>query len=98
MVNTEYINAQSAVLGSLLISPELTGEVLAVMRQLADEGMTMLVVTHELGFARTVSSQTVFMEGGAVVEAGASREVFEHPREERTRAFLQTDGRAEGKD
>ena len=80
------------------LDPELTGEVLAVMRQLADEGMTMLVVTHELGFARTVSSQTVFMEGGAVVEAGASREVFEHPREERTRAFLQTDGRAEGKD
>ena len=80
------------------LDPELTGEVLAVMRQLAGEGMTMLVVTHELGFARTVSSQTVFMEGGAVVEAGASREVFEHPREERTRAFLQTDGRAEGKD
>ena len=80
------------------LDSELTGEVLAVMRQLADEGMTMLVVTHELGFARTVSSQTVFMEGGAVVEAGASREVFEHPREERTRAFLQTDGRAEGKD
>ena len=80
------------------LDPELTGEVLSVMRQLADEGMTMLVVTHELGFARTVSSQTVFMEGGVVVEAGASREVFEHPREERTRAFLQTDGRAEGKD
>lgn len=80
------------------LDSELTGEVLAVMRQLAGEGMTMLVVTHELGFARTVSSQTVFMEGGAVVEAGASREVFEHPREERTRAFLQTDGRAEGKD
>ena len=80
------------------LDPELTGEVLAVMRQLGGEGMTMLVVTHELGFARTVSSQTVFMEGGAVVEAGASREVFEHPREERTRAFLQTDGRAEGKD
>lgn len=80
------------------LDPELTGEVLAVMRQLAGEGMTMLVVTHELGFARTVSSQTVFMEHGVVVEAGASREVFEHPREERTRAFLQTDGRAEGKD
>ena len=80
------------------LDPELTGEVLAVMRPLAGEGMTMLGVPHELGFARTVSSQTVFMEGGAVVEAGASREVFEHPREERTRAFLQTDGRAEGKD
>ena len=80
------------------LDPELTGEVLGVMQQLTGEGMTMLVVTHELGFARTVSSQTVFMEGGVVVEAGASREVFEHPREERTRAFLQTDGRAEGKD
>ena len=75
------------------LDPELTGEVLAVMRRLADEGRTMLVVTHELGFARTVSSQTVFMEHGVVVEAGPSREVFEHPREERTRAFLQTDGK-----
>ena len=72
------------------LDPELTGEVLAVMRQLADEGMTMLVVTHELGFARTVSSQVVFMEHGVVVESGPSREMFQHPREERTRAFLQT--------
>ena len=70
------------------LDPELTGEVLAVMRRLADEGMTMLVVTHELGFARTVSSHVVFMEGGVVVESGPSREVFEHPREARTRAFL----------
>ena len=70
--------------------PELTGEVLSVMRQLADEGMTMLVVTHELGFARTVSSRTVFMEGGVVVESGPSRQMFESPREERTRAFLRT--------
>ena len=75
------------------LDPELTGEVLSVMRQLAEEGMTMLVVTHELGFARTVSSQTVFMEGGVVVESGPSREIFTHPREERTRAFLQTDGK-----
>ena len=75
------------------LDPELTGEVLAVMRQLAGEGMTMLVVTHELGFARTVSSQVVFMEGGVVVESGPSREVFERPREERTRAFLQTGGK-----
>ena len=73
------------------LDPELTGEVLAVMRQLAEEGMTMLVVTHELGFARTVSSQVVFMEGGAVVEAGPSRQIFEEPRQARTRAFLQTD-------
>ena len=71
------------------LDPELTGEVLAVMRQLADEGMTMLVVTHELGFARTVSSHTVFMEGGVVVESGPSKEVFGHPQEARTRAFLQ---------
>lgn len=73
------------------LDPELTGEVLSVMRQLAEEGMTMLVVTHELGFARTVSSQVVFMEGGAVVEAGPSRQIFEEPRQARTRAFLQTD-------
>ena len=74
------------------LDPELTGEVLAVMRQLAEEGQTLIVVTHELGFARTVSSHTVFMEHGVVVEAGPSREMFEHPKEERTRAFLRTDG------
>lgn len=79
------------------LDPELTGEVLSVMRRLADEGMTMLVVTHELGFARTVSSQVVFMEDGVVVEAGPSKEIFEHPREERTRVFLQTDGTSKGK-
>ena len=73
------------------LDPELTGEVLAVMRRLAEEGMTMLVVTHELGFARTVSNQVVFMEGGVVVEAGPSGEIFQHPRQERTRMFLQTD-------
>ena len=77
------------------LDPELTGEVLAVMRRLAEDGMTMLVVTHELGFARTVSSQVVFMEDGAVVEAGPTREVFEHPRQARTRAFLQTGGQSE---
>ena len=75
------------------LDPELTGEVLSVMRQLADDGMTMLVVTHELGFARTVSSHTIFMENGVVVESGPSREMFEHPRQARTRAFLQTDGK-----
>ena len=75
------------------LDPELTGEVLSVMRQLAGEGMTMLVVTHELGFARTVSSHTIFMENGVVVESGPSREMFEHPKEARTRAFLQTDGK-----
>ena len=75
------------------LDPELTGEVLSVMRQLADDGMTMLVVTHELGFARTVSSHTIFMENGVVVESGPSREMFEHPRQARTRTFLQTDGK-----
>ena len=72
------------------LDPELTGEVLSVMRQLAEEGMTMLVVTHEMGFARTVSNKAVFMENGVVVEAGPSREFFQNPREERSKAFLQT--------
>ena len=72
------------------LDPELTGEVLAVMRTLAEEGMTMLVVTHEMGFAQNVSNQVVFMEHGVVVEAGDSHTFFQHPREERTRAFLQT--------
>ena len=67
---------------------ELTGEVLSVMRQLAEEGMTMLVVTHEMGFARNVSSKTVFMENGAVVEQAPSQQFFASPKEERTRAFL----------
>ena len=71
------------------LDPELTGEVLEVMRQLAQEGMTMLVVTHEMGFARNVSSKTVFMENGVVVEQAPSREFFADPKEERTRAFLQ---------
>ena len=70
------------------LDPELTGEVLSVMRQLAEEGMTMLVVTHEMGFARNVSSETVFMENGVVVEQAPSHEFFAHPREERTREFL----------
>ena len=70
------------------LDPELTGEVLSVMRQLAEEGMTMLVVTHEMGFARNVSNQVVFMEHGVVVEQGPAKEIFTAPREERTRAFL----------
>lgn len=72
------------------LDPELTGEVLSVMRQLADEGMTMLVVTHEMNFAKNVSSHVVFMENGIVVESGTSREFFASPREARTKAFLQT--------
>lgn len=70
------------------LDPELTGEVLGVMRKLAEEGMTMLVVTHELGFARNISTRTMFMEGGVVVEEAPSREFFASPRQERTQAFL----------
>ena len=70
------------------LDPELTGEVLSVMRKLAEEGMTMLVVTHEMGFARNVSSKTVFMENGVVVEQAPSHEFFANPKEERTREFL----------
>ena len=70
------------------LDPELTGEVLSVMRNLAEEGMTMLVVTHEMGFARNVSSKTVFMENGVVVEQAPSQQFFASPKEERTRAFL----------
>ncbi len=71
------------------LDPELTGEVLSVMRDLAEEGMTMLVVTHEMGFARNVSNKVVFMEDGVVVEAAPSKEFFESPRSRRTRDFLQ---------
>ena len=74
------------------LDPELTGEVLSVMRQLASEGMTMLVVTHEMGFARNVSNKVIFMEQGVVVEEAPPREFFASPREERTRAFLRTIG------
>ena len=70
------------------LDPELVGDVLAVMQQLAGEGMTMLVVTHEMGFAREVADSVVFMDAGVVVEAGAPAEVLENPRHERTRAFL----------
>ena len=73
---------------AIALDPELTGEVLSVMRQLAEEGMTMLVVTHEMGFARNVSSKTVFMENGVVVEQAPSQQFFASPKEERTRAFL----------
>ena len=80
------------------LDPELTGEVLAVMRRLAEEGMTMLVVTHEMGFARNVSNKAVFMEDGLVVESGAARELFEQPRQERTKAFLKTAGGSAGEE
>ena len=71
------------------LDPELTIEVLEVMRKLAAEGRTMLVVTHEIRFARNVSTKVVLMEQGQVVEAGETRQVFENPREERTRELLQ---------
>ena len=72
------------------LDPELTSEVLNVMRQLAAGGMTMLVVTHEMGFARNVSTKIVFMENGIVLEEGNPQEFFDNPQEERTRAFLQS--------
>ena len=72
------------------LDPELTGEVLAVMRALAREGMTMLVVTHEMNFAKNVSSKVVFMEGGVVVEEGDPTAFFQNPKQERARAFLKT--------
>ena len=70
------------------LDPELTGEVLRAIRQLAEEHMTMLVVTHEMSFARDVSSRVVFMDGGEVVESGAPHEFFANPTQARTRAFL----------
>ncbi|HEX3362881.1 MAG TPA: ectoine/hydroxyectoine ABC transporter ATP-binding protein EhuA, partial [Solirubrobacterales bacterium] len=70
------------------LDPELVKEVLDTMRELAEEGMTMLVVTHEIGFAREVGDQVVFMDGGVVVEQGEPRAVLDNPREERTQQFL----------
>ena len=72
------------------LDPELIGEVLSVMRSLAEEGRTMLVVTHELSFARDVSSKALFMEGGGVVESGPSADFFRSPKETRTREFLRS--------
>ena len=70
------------------LDPEMTGEVLAVMKQLALEGMTMVVVTHEMGFAREVSDRIVFMEGGRIIEEGPTEQIFKSPREDRTKLFL----------
>ncbi|MFC8528606.1 amino acid ABC transporter ATP-binding protein [Nocardia sp. NPDC057227] len=70
------------------LDPELVGEVLTVMRELAASGMTMVVVTHEMGFAREVADQLVFMDGGVVVESGKPKEVLAAPKQERTQAFL----------
>ncbi|MDO5710578.1 MAG: amino acid ABC transporter ATP-binding protein [Micrococcales bacterium] len=71
------------------LDPELVGDVLSVMRRLAAEGMTMLVVTHEMAFARDVADRVIFMDGGVIVEEGPPSEVLGQPREERTRTFLQ---------
>ena len=72
------------------LDPELVGEVLKVMRQLADEGMTMVVVTHEMGFAREVADHVIFMDKAVIVEQGPPEQIFDHPENERTRNFLGT--------
>ena len=70
------------------LDPELTGEILAVIKELAAEKMTMVVVTHEMAFARDISSHIIFMDGGVIVEEGAPDDVINHPKQERTKAFL----------
>ena len=70
------------------LDPELTGEVLRVIRELAEQRTTMIIVTHEMAFARDVAYQVIFMDGGVIVEQGDAHQVIEHPREERTRQFL----------
>ena len=70
------------------LDPEMVGEVLDVMKELAREGMTMVVVTHEMGFAREVADRVLFMDGGVIVEEGTPAEIFEHPRSERLQSFL----------
>ena len=70
------------------LDPELTGEVLKVIRSLASQKTTMIIVTHEMAFARDVADQVIFMDNGVIVEQGAARDVIENPKEERTRKFL----------
>jgi putative lysine transport system ATP-binding protein len=70
------------------LDPEMVGEVLTVMRDLADSGITMAVVTHEMAFARDVSTRTIFMDEGVIVEEGSPEVIFGHPTQERTREFL----------
>lgn len=70
------------------LDPEMVGEVLDVMQRLAESGMTMVIVTHEMGFAREVGTRLLFVDGGYIIEDGNPKSVFEHPKEERTRAFL----------
>lgn len=70
------------------LDPELTGEVLTVMKDLAEEHMTMIVVTHEMGFAREVANKVLFMDGGQIIEANHPEEFFNNPQHERTKAFF----------
>ncbi|HJC50914.1 MAG TPA: peptide ABC transporter ATP-binding protein, partial [Candidatus Anaerostipes avistercoris] len=70
------------------LDPEMVGEVLEVMKQLAQEGMTMVVVTHEMGFAKEVADRVLFMDGGVILEEGTPEQIFDHPKEERTKTFL----------
>ena len=70
------------------LDPQMVGEVLSVMRALAKEGLTMIIVTHEMAFARDVADQVIFMDRGVIVEQGPARQVIERPREERTKQFL----------
>ena len=77
-----------AIARALALDPELTGEVLRVIRGLADRRMTMVIVTHEMAFARDVADRVIFMDGGVIVEQGPARDVIERPQEERTRQFL----------
>ena len=72
------------------LDPEMVKGVLEVIKELANQGMTIVIVTHEMGFARTVSNKVIFMEDGVIVEQGSSKEFFENPKEERTKAFLRT--------
>ena len=72
------------------LDPELTGEVLKVIKQLADEKMTMVIVTHEMSFAKAVADRVVFMDGGRIVEEGSPEEIFEHPKTDRLKRFLKT--------
>jgi polar amino acid transport system ATP-binding protein len=71
------------------LDPELVGEVLNVMKDLANDGMTMVVVTHEMGFAKEVADRVIFMDGGRIVEEDTPENIFTNPREERTRTFLE---------
>ena len=70
------------------LDPEMVGDVLDVMKKLADEGLTMVIVTHEMQFAREVSDRVIFMDKGVIAEQGSTEQLFEHPQQERTQQFL----------